>query len=116
MLIVLARRSSATIPCSSLLDRHHQRVAEQHGPRDGETELGAGLAVGRDPAGVIVGGAGDEARAEQAQESRLFRIGRGRRTDPPCCYRHAMFSAPLGEKARTELRAFPDDEQRTNRG
>jgi len=78
-----ARR--AADPGADLLDRCDQRVGEQHDPRDRETELGTGLAVGRDSTGVVVGGTGDEARAQHAREARLFWIGRGRRTDPPCC-------------------------------
>ena len=47
-----ARR--AADPGADLLDRCDQRVGEQHDPRDREPELGAGLAVGRDSAGVVV--------------------------------------------------------------
>ncbi len=49
---------------ADFLDRHHQRIAEQHRPADGEAELRAGLRIGADPARVVVRCAGDEARAE----------------------------------------------------
>src|SRR5262249_54013913 len=91
-------------PGTDLLDRRDQRVGEQHDPRDREAELRAGLAIGRDPAGVVVGRSRDEPRAEHAYESRLFRIGRGSGTDPPCCYRHRIFSAPLGDDGMSASR------------
>jgi len=91
-------------PGADLLDRRDQRVGEQHDPRDREAELGAGLAIGRDSAGVIVGRSRDEPRAEHADETRLFRIGRGSGTNPPCCYRHGIVSAPLGDDGTSATR------------
>ena len=55
----------ATDPGADLLYRDHQRVAEQHGPRNRKAELGACLTIGTDTAGVVVGGPGDEPRSEQ---------------------------------------------------
>ena len=48
----------------NFLDRRHQRKRQQHGPADAVTELRAGLAVGADAGGIVVGGAGDQAGAE----------------------------------------------------
>ena len=53
-----------------LLDDHHQREAEQEGPGEAVAELGADLAVGADPARIVVGGAGDQTRSEAFQEIR----------------------------------------------
>src|SRR5262245_14502817 len=52
----------------NLLDRRHQRKAQQHGPADAVAELCAGLAVGAHPRGVVVGGAGGQAGAERFEE------------------------------------------------
>jgi hypothetical protein len=54
----LARNS--TDPGADLLNRDHQRIAEEHGPRDREAELRAGLAIRADPARIVVGCSGDE--------------------------------------------------------
>ena len=51
-----------------LLDRDHQRKAEDEGPRQTITKLGADLAVGADPAGIVVGRARDQARPERLEE------------------------------------------------
>src|SRR5260370_19042376 len=59
---------------ADLLNRHHQGIAEQHRPRDREAELGAGLAIGRNAAGVVVGCACDKARAEYSYEPQPFWI------------------------------------------
>lgn len=56
------------------LDHRHQREAEQHGPGEAIAELGAHLAVGGDTAGIIVGGAGDEAGAQAFQEAQGLQL------------------------------------------
>ena len=58
----------AADPRGDLLDRGHQRKAEQHGPGEAIAELGADLAVGRDAARIVVGRAGDQAGPEALQE------------------------------------------------
>ena len=55
-------------PCADDLDRRHERQRQEHGPGQREAELRAGLAVGRDPARIVVGRAGDEPRAERPPE------------------------------------------------
>ena len=42
----VARRASDA--CADFLDRHHQRIGQQHRPADAVTELRTGLAVGPD--------------------------------------------------------------------
>ena len=66
------------------LDRRHQRIGEQHRPQQAVAEVGAGLGVSGDAAGIVVGGAGDDARAKLLGQL-LDRIGRaqpGRSEDP----------------------------------
>ena len=46
------------------LDRHHQREGEQQGPEQVEAELRARPGLGGDAAGIVVGRAGDQARAQ----------------------------------------------------
>ena len=46
------------------LNAHHQRIGEQYRPEHVVAELGAGLAVGRDAARVVIGSARDEAWAQ----------------------------------------------------
>ena len=46
------------------LDGRHQGESEQHGPQQAIAELGAGLAVGGNAAGIVVGCAGDKARSK----------------------------------------------------
>ena len=46
------------------LDADHQGIGEQHRPQHVVAELGAGLAVGRDAARIVIGSARDEARAQ----------------------------------------------------
>ena len=99
ILIVLATSSSATTPCSSqprivpaqvagdavagrpadpgadLLDRRHQRIGEQQRPADAEAELRAGLAIGGDAAGIVVGGAGDEAGPQRLEDGQCNALG-----------------------------------------
>ena len=53
---------------ADFLDRRHQREAEQHHPAHRIAELRAGLRVGGDAAGVVVGGAGDQSRAEPCEQ------------------------------------------------
>ena len=67
----------------NFLDRRHQRKRQQHGPADAVTELRAGLAVGADAGGIVVGGAGDQAGAEAFEKilkpKRFFALGFQRR-------------------------------------
>jgi hypothetical protein len=51
---------------ADLLNRNHQRVGEEHGPRNREAELGTGLAIGAYAARVIVGCSGDDPGSDQA--------------------------------------------------
>jgi hypothetical protein len=39
------------------LDRRHQRIGQRHGPQHVQPELGAGLRIGGDAAGIVVGDA-----------------------------------------------------------
>src|SRR4051794_28793348 len=65
----------------NLLDCRHQWKGQQHGPADAVAELRARLAVGADAGRVIVGRAGDQARAERfdqpAKAEWLARFRRG---------------------------------------
>jgi hypothetical protein len=54
---------------ADLLDRHHQRIAEQHGPWDRESELGSCLTVSRYSTRIVIGCAGNETRAERLEQS-----------------------------------------------
>ena len=54
---------------ADLLDRRHQREAEQHHPAHRVAELRAGLRIGGDAARIVVGGAGDQSRAEPGEQS-----------------------------------------------
>ena len=65
-----ARRAAQ--PCADLL-RHssHQGVGEWHQPQQGETNLCAGLRICSDPAGVVIGSAGDHVRAKEASRRGL---------------------------------------------
>ena len=53
---------------ADLLDRRHQRKAEQHDPAHAVAVLGADLGICGDAAGIVVGGAGDKAGPEQLPE------------------------------------------------
>jgi hypothetical protein len=46
------------------LDRRHERIGERHGPQHIQAELGACLGIRRNSTRIVVGGAGDEARAD----------------------------------------------------
>ena len=52
-----------------LLDHDHQRKTEDEGPRQGEAELRAYLAVGGDAAGVVVRSPGHEARPQSTPQA-----------------------------------------------
>jgi hypothetical protein len=76
------------------LDRRHQRKREQHGPADAEAELRAGLAIGADAGGIVVGCAGDQTGTERLHEERKPRrrggVGRhGRVAFQPAVNVHA---------------------------
>src|SRR5580658_7463154 len=64
-----ALAGNAADPCADLLDRHHQRPGEQHDPARRIAELGSGLRIGGDAAGVVVGRAGDQPRSENGEEA-----------------------------------------------
>ena len=67
---------------ADLLDRHHQRVAEHQRPGQAIAELGADLRIGGDAAGVIIRGAGDQARPQHLEKpwaiGLLYPIAQGR--------------------------------------
>ena len=54
---------------ADLLDRHHQRIGQQHGPADAEAELRTGLAVGADAGRIVVRRAGDQPWPENADKA-----------------------------------------------
>ena len=56
------------------LDADHQRPGQEQRPDQRIAELGAGLRVGGDAAGVVVGGAGDEPGAEAGGEAGCARL------------------------------------------
>ena len=56
------------------LDRAHQRIGEKQRPDQAVAELRAGLRIGGDAAGVVVGSAGDEARTEDVGKPRPVRL------------------------------------------
>ncbi len=57
---------------ADLLDGAHQGPAEQQGPAHLIAELGAGLAVGGDAAGIVVRGPGDQAGPHDLEQGGLF--------------------------------------------
>ena len=87
-----AAPGDAADPAGDFLDRGHQRKGQQHGPADAVAELRAGLAVGADAGGIVVGGAGDQAGAERLEETlkaKRFRTLRVElRFDRVCFVRH----------------------------
>ena len=52
-----------------LLHGDHQREGEEREPERAEAELAAGLRVGADPRGVVVGRPGDQPRAEELEDA-----------------------------------------------
>ena len=54
---------------ADFLDRHHQRIGQQHRPADAETELRTGLAVGADAGRIVVRRAGDQPWPENADKA-----------------------------------------------
>ncbi len=56
------------------LDADHQRKGDQRRPQHVQPELRPGLRVGGDAAWIVVRGAGDQARAEFAQERLVVRL------------------------------------------
>jgi hypothetical protein len=54
---------------ADLLDRHHQRIGQQHGPADAEAELRAGLAVGPDAGWIVVRRPGNQSWAEDSDKA-----------------------------------------------
>ena len=65
---------------ADLLNRGHQGIGEHHRPADGIAELRADLRIGGDAAGIVVGGAGDQSRAELGPKAEFHggcRRGRG---------------------------------------
>ena len=55
--------------CADFLDAAHQGIREHHGPQHAQAELAAHLGVCGDAAGVVVGGAGDDAGTDQSQQA-----------------------------------------------
>ena len=64
-----AAPGDAADPAADLLDDDHEGEAEQHGPGEAVAELSSDLAVGRDPARVVVGRTGDQARAQPPDQA-----------------------------------------------
>src|SRR5207245_6248531 len=56
-------------PGAQLLDGGHQGKGEERGPEQPQAELAADLGVGPDAAGVVVTGAGDEARPQRPEQA-----------------------------------------------
>jgi hypothetical protein len=54
---------------ADLLDRRHQRIRQQHGPADVETELRPGLAIGADSGRIVIGSARDKAGSKHADDA-----------------------------------------------
>src|ERR1700736_4844128 len=74
MLPAIPSPVTPTDPGADLLDRRHQRPGEQHDPSHAVTELRADLRIGRDAAWIVVGGAGDQTRAQKSQEPPASRL------------------------------------------
>nr|GFD60062.1 hypothetical protein [Tanacetum cinerariifolium] len=53
-------------------DDEHHRQQHRGDPQEAEPELGAGAGIGADRGRIVVGGAGDDAGAERAQDSALL--------------------------------------------
>ena len=70
----------AANPGTYHLNRSHQRIGEQQRPGQGVAELRSGLRVGRDPAGIVIRGPGDQTGAQHAEQSRLCRRDHRART------------------------------------
>ena len=85
----------ATDACADDLDADHQRRGDQYRPQHAVAELRAGLRIGRNAAGVVVGGAGDEAGAELFQQWHIVR----RTVVLLACHR---FSGALPQPSRLE--------------
>ena len=75
-----AAAGDAADAAADLLDHDHEGQAEQHGPGEPVAELRADLAVGGDPARVVVRGPGDQAGPEPADHADGGGCG-GRRFD-----------------------------------
>ena len=52
------------------LHRDHQRIGQDDGPQHVQAELGAGLRIGGDAAGIVVGRSGDQAGTQATQARR----------------------------------------------
>jgi hypothetical protein len=63
--------SGAAEAATDFLRHSHQRVGERHQPQQGEACLRASLRIGGNPARIIVGGASDQPRSEDAEQTRL---------------------------------------------
>jgi hypothetical protein len=61
----------AADPSADLLDRHHQRIGEQHSPANAKPKLRAGLAVCPYTRRIVIRGSGDQTGAEGSQKTRL---------------------------------------------
>ncbi len=57
-------------PAAGLLDRQEQRDLVERRPQLPESELRARLRIGGDPGRIVIGGAGDQARAQHLEESK----------------------------------------------
>lgn len=61
----------AADPGANFLDRGHQRIAEEHRPGDGKSELGSSLRIRRYPARIIICRSGNQSGAKHIQQARL---------------------------------------------
>jgi hypothetical protein len=66
------------------LNGAHQRVGQEQRPNQAQSKLGAGLRIGCDAAGIVIGGAGDEAGSQYIGQPRTIGpldLFRGRTTE-----------------------------------
>jgi hypothetical protein len=66
-ILVASPAADAAYARADGLYAHHQRQGQDHGPQHLQAELGTGLRIGGDAAGVIVGRARDQAGAQFAE-------------------------------------------------
>ena len=72
-----ALASGRADPGADRLDRGEQRKAKEHRPGHAIAKLRADLAIGADPRGIVVGGAGNQPGAKHFQRIAAFGLGHG---------------------------------------
>jgi hypothetical protein len=92
---------------ADLLNRGHQRIAEQHDPGHTVAKLGADLRIGRNPARIIVGGASDQTRAEEGEKPPSRRATSAPMTRDPRCERMGGFALRMIEFGNGHGDLFP---------